>query len=163
MFTITVICVILSLDYIKRIKNHIFSVRQFLLLLENIKILIMYKNLSVEEIFDFVSKSESYELLGFINVINKSIKDNNEFYKIVDNSLFLKTENYFDKQDSDDIKNFLLMLGNSDTDGQLLNCDLYKNLFNKKLSILESNEEKKQKTGISLISGIGIVLIILII
>ena len=123
----------------------------------------MYKNLSVEEIFDFVSKSESYELLGFINVINKSIKDNNEFYKIVDNSLFLKTKNYFDKQDSDDIKNFLLMLGNSDTDGQLLNCDLYKNLFNKKLSILESNEEKKQKTGISLISGIGIVLIILII
>lgn len=123
----------------------------------------MYKNLSVEEIFDFVSKSEAYELLGFINVINKSIKDNNEFYKIVDNSLFLKTENYFDKQDSDDIKNFLLMLGNSDTDGQLLNCDLYKNLFNKKLSILESNEEKKQKTGISLISGIGIVLIILII
>lgn len=123
----------------------------------------MYKNLSVEEIFDFVSKSESYELLGFINVINKSIKDNNEFYKIVDNSLFLKTKNYFDKQDSDDIKNFLLMLGNSDKDGQLLNCDLYKNLFNKKLSILESNEEKKQKTGISLISGIGIVLIILII
>lgn len=163
MFTITVICVILSVDYIKQIKNHIFSVRQFLLLLENIKILIMYKNLSVEEIFDFVSKSESYELLGFINVINKSIKDNNEFYKIVDNSLFLKTKNYFDKQDSDDIKNFLLMLGNSDTDGQLLNCDLYKNLFNKKLSILESNEEKKQKTGISLISGIGIVLIILII
>lgn len=123
----------------------------------------MYKNLSVEEIFDFVSKSEAYELLGFIKVINKSIKDNNEFYKIVDNSLFFKTENYFDKQDSDDIKNFLLMLGNSDTEGQLLNCDLYKNLFNKKLSILESNEEKQQKTGISLISGIGIVLIILII
>ena len=77
--------------------------------------------------------------------------------------MFFKTENYFDKQDSDDIKNFLLMLGNSDTEGQLLNCDLYKNLFNKKLSILESNEEKQQKTGISLISGIGIVLIILII
>lgn len=123
----------------------------------------MYKNLSIEEIFDFVSKSEAYELLGFIKVINKSIKDNNEFYEIVDNSLFLKTENYFDKQDSDDIKNFLLMLGNSDTEGQLLNCDLYRNLFNKKLSILELNEEKQRKTGVSLISGIGLVLIILII
>lgn len=132
-------------------------------MLENIKILIMYKNINIEEIFDYISKSDSYDLLCFVKTINENIKEHNKFYEIVDDSLFIRTENYFDKQDVEDIKSFLLMLGNSDTEGQMLNCDLYKNMFNKKLSILEQNEEKQHKTGVSLIFGIGIILIILII
>lgn len=132
-------------------------------MLENIKILIMYKNLSVEELFDYVLKSDTYDLLGFIETLNNNIKEHNQFYEIINDSLFSKTENYFDRQEVEDIKNFLLMLGNSDTEGQMLNCELYKNMFNKKLSILEQNKETQRKTGVSLIFGVGVVLIILII
>lgn len=132
-------------------------------MLENIKILIMYKNLSVEELFDYVLKSDSYDLLGFIETLNSNIKEHNQFYEIINDSLFSKTENYFDREEVEDIKNFLLMLGNSDTEGQMLNCELYKNMFNKKLSILEQNKETQRKTGVSLIFGVGVVLIILII
>ena len=151
------------MNYTKRINNHIISVRQFLLMLENIKILIMYKNLSVEELFDYVLKSDTYDLLGFIETLNSNIKEHNQFYEIINDSLFSKTENYFDREEVEDIKNFLLMLGNSDTEGQMLNCELYKNMFNKKLSILEQNKETQRKTGVSLIFGVGVVLIILII
>lgn len=132
-------------------------------MLENIKILIMYKNLSVEELFDYVLKSDTYDLLGFIDTLNNNIKEHNQFYEIINDSLFSKTENYFDREEVEDIKNFLLMLGNSDTEGQMLNCELYKNMFNKKLSILEQNKETQRKTGVSLIFGVGVVLIILII
>lgn len=132
-------------------------------MLENIKILIMYKNLSVEELFDYVLKSDTYDLLGFIETLNNNIKEHNQFYEIINDSLFSKTENYFDREEVEDIKNFLLMLGNSDTEGQMLNCELYKNMFNKKLSILEQNKETQRKTGVSLIFGVGVVLIILII
>ena len=162
-FAIIIICVTASINYTKRINNHIISVRQFLLMLENIKILIMYKNLSVEELFDYVLKSDSYDLLGFIETLNNNIKEHNQFYEIINDSLFSKTENYFDREEVEDIKNFLLMLGNSDTEGQMLNCELYKNMFNKKLSILEQNKETQRKTGVSLIFGVGVVLIILII
>lgn len=132
-------------------------------MLENIKILIMYKNLSIEELFDYVLKSDTYDLLGFIETLNNNIKEHNQFYEIINDSLFSKTENYFDREEVEDIKNFLLMLGNSDTEGQMLNCELYKNMFNKKLSILEQNKETQRKTGVSLIFGVGVVLIILII
>ena len=132
-------------------------------MIENIKILIIYKNLSVEDIFDYVSKSDIYGLLGFIKVLNQNIKENGRFYEMVNDALFLDTENYLDKEDIDNVKSFLSMLGNSDAEGQKLNCDLYKNMFNKKLSALEQNEEKERKTGISLILGIGFVLILLII
>ncbi len=132
-------------------------------MLENIKILIMYKNLSVEELFDYVLKSDTYDLLGFIETLNSNIKEHNQFYEIINDSMFSKTENYFDREEVEDIKNFLLMLGNSDTEGQMLNCELYKNMFNKKLSILEQNKETQRKTGVSLIFGVGVVLIILII
>ncbi|MBR5544380.1 MAG: hypothetical protein IKU66_02795 [Clostridia bacterium] len=152
-----------SIIYIKLIKNHTDSVRQLVLMIENIKILIIYKNLSVEDIFDYVSKSDIYGLLGFIKVLNQNIKENGRFYEMVNDALFLDTENYLDKEDIDNVKSFLSMLGNSDAEGQKLNCDLYKNMFNKKLSALEQNEEKERKTGISLILGIGFVLILLII
>lgn len=132
-------------------------------MLENIKILIMYKNLSVEELFDYVLKSDTYDLLGFIETLNNNIKEHNQFYEIINDSLFSKTENYFDREEVENIKNFLLMLGNSDTEGQMLNCELYKNMFNKKLSILEQKIETQRKTGVSLIFGVGVVLIILII
>lgn len=160
---IVTICIVVSIIYIKLIKNHTDSVRQLVLMIENIKILIIYKNLSVEDIFDYVSKSDIYGLLGFIKVLNQNIKENGRFYEMVNDALFLDTENYLDKEDIDNVKSFLSMLGNSDAEGQKLNCDLYKNMFNKKLSALEQNEEKERKTGISLILGIGFVLILLII
>lgn len=160
---IVTICIVVSIIYIKLIKNHTDSVRQLVLMIENIKILIIYKNLSVEDIFDYVSKSDIYGLLGFIKVLNQNIKENGRFYEIVNDALFLDTENYLDKEDIVNVKSFLSMLGNSDAEGQKLNCDLYKNMFNKKLSALEQNEEKERKTGISLILGIGFVLILLII
>lgn len=160
---IVTICIVVSIIYIKLIKNHTDSVRQLVLMIENIKILIIYKNLSVEDIFDYVSKSDIYGLLGFIKVLNQNIKENGRFYEMVNDALFLDTENYLDKEDIVNVKSFLSMLGNSDAEGQKLNCDLYKNMFNKKLSVLEQNEEKERKTGISLILGIGFVLILLII
>ena len=55
------------------------------------------------------------------------------------------------------------MLGTSDTDGQIVNCNLYKKLFEKKHSQLVSVEKSKCKCTSTLSIGIGLLISIIII
>ena len=48
---------------------------QVILLIENIKILIEYKNISITEIFNIVLSSDNYNLLFFLVEIKKGLND----------------------------------------------------------------------------------------
>lgn len=156
------VCIVISLIYIKQIKNHTRAIRQCVLLVENIKILIEYRNLSIEEIFDNISASDNYDLLIFIKDLKRGI--DNQYYdnlnKVLSTDSLL---NYFDSEDIDYLKGFFSMLGRSDTNGQIMNCDLYKNLFEKKLLLLEGNENNRCKSTATLTMGLGMLFSIIVI
>lgn len=156
------VCIVISLIYIKQIKNHTRAIRQCVLLVENIKILIEYRNLSIEEIFDNISASDNYDLLVFIKDLKRGIDI--QYYENL-NKVFSTNSllNYFDSEDIDYLKGFFSMLGRSDTNGQIMNCDLYKNLFEKKLLLLEGNENNRCKSTATLTMGLGMLFSIIVI
>lgn len=156
------VCIVISLIYIKQIKNHTRAIRQCVLLVENIKILIEYRNLSIEEIFDNISASDNYDLLVFIKDLKRGI--DNQYYENLNKVLSTNSLlNYFDSEDIDYLKGFFSMLGRSDTNGQIMNCDLYKNLFEKKLLLLEGNENNRCKSTATLTMGLGMLFSIIVI
>lgn len=156
------VCIVISLIYIKQIKNHTRAIRQCVLLVENIRILIEYRNLSIEEIFDNISASDNYDLLIFIKDLKRGI--DNQYYENLNKVLSTNSLlNYFDSEDIDYLKGFFSMLGRSDTNGQIMNCDLYKNLFEKKLLLLEGNENNRCKSTATLTMGLGMLFSIIVI
>lgn len=158
---IMITCTVISLMYVKQIKNHTKSVMQCVLLIENIKVLIEYKNMSVLEIFNVVSCSNNYSLLTFLNKINDGL---DEYYKTI-NDVFSDGNivNIFDYEDIENIKGFFSMLGVSDANGQITNCNFYKNFFEKKHIQLETEEKSKCKCVATLTFGVGLLLSIIII
>ena len=132
-----------------------------MLLIENIKILIEYKNMSVAEIFNIICSSDNYNCLIFLNEIRKGIAD---YHKTLIDVFEDKSTFYgFDNEDIEYIKGFFSMLGTSDTNGQLVNCSLYKKLFEKKHSQLVSVEKSKCKCTSTLSIGMGLLISIIII
>ena len=158
---IMLLCTIISTIYVKQIKNHTKSVMQFILLIENIKILIEYKNTSISELFYILCSCDSYNLLTFLDEISNGLED---YQKTVCNVFSCNNSKcHFDQEDIEHIKNFFLMLGTSDTNGQIVNCNLYKNIFEKKYSQLYSAEKSKCKCTSTLSIGLGILISIFII
>lgn len=155
------VCIVISLIYIKQIKNHTKSIIQFIQLVENIKILIEYKNLSVSELLDDACNSNNYTLLFFLEDIRKGIGD---YHKTTEN-VFSNERLYsmFDYDDVEYMKGFFFTLGSSDVNGQIVNCNFYKNIFEKKLSQLQVDEKSKTKCISTLLTGIGILISIILI
>ena len=134
---------------------------QMILLIENISILIEYKNLSITELFNVICDSESYSLLKFLGVIKDGVYEYHETL----NKVFIDSRllNIFDCEDIEFIKGFFSMLGTSDTNGQLVNCSLYKKLFEKKYSQLVSIEKSKCRCTSTISIGLGLVISIFLI
>lgn len=155
------VCIVVSLIYIKHIKNHTKAVRQCALMIENIKILIEYKNLNVSEIFNVICNSVNYSQLTFLSAIKSGICD----YQNTVNEVFQNRDDLliFDTEDLEYLKGFLSMLGRSDTYGQVTNCNLYKKLFEKKCAELESSEKTRCKCAATVIVGIGLLFSIILI
>ncbi len=154
------ICAVISQTYIKQIKNHSKSVMQLILLIENIKILIEYKNMSISELFNVVCCSDNYTYLTFLDDIKKGVDDYHKTLNEVfsNKSIFLG----FDNEDIEYIKGFFSTLGTSDTNGQVVNCELYKKLFEKKYSLLEKSEKSKCRCTSTLLIGVGLLISIII-
>lgn len=154
-------CTVISLIHVKQIKNHTKSIMQIVLLIENIKILIEYKNMSITEIFDTICCSENYHLLTFLENIKKGLSD---YHTTLNEVLVDKNLLYlFDYEDIEYIKGFFSMLGTSDSNGQIVNCDLYKKLFENKHLQLTLIEKSKCKCTSTLTIGLGILISIIII
>ncbi len=155
------ICTITSLIYVKQIKNHTKSVMQCILLVENIKILIEYKNMSITEIFNVICCSGNYNHLTFLDNIKNGL---NEYHKTLNEVFADKSLLFgFDSEDIEYIKGFFSILGTSDTNGQIVNCNLYKKLFEKKYAQLVSIEKSKCKCTSTLSIGMGLLISIIII
>lgn len=149
---------------VSKIKRHTLAVRQSILMIENTKILLEYNNLSVNEIFNSLSLTDNYNLLSFISNIKMKIGmgiDYDEAYKSAVENIVLTAD--YDSQDRGYMKGFLSMLGKSDISGQIVNCELYKEFFRKKLEILENEENNRCKTAAVCSLGVGVIIIILLI
>ncbi len=131
------------------------------MMLENIQMLIEYRNLSTKEIFEYLYANSTLSNLKFIRKIHFS--DNN--FNITITDIFNEKQNLenFDKEDIGLLKGFFSILGRSNLEGQISNCKLYKEFFKKKLRKLEEKESSECKTKSTLITALGLVLIILII
>lgn len=146
-----------ALFKVRQIKNHTSAVRQSILMIDNVEIMLEYRNLSIQEIFHSLSISPNFTLLKFINEINKQIGMGREYetaFNSVLNDKFF-TSNY-DSEDRDYMQGFLSMLGKSDIAGQIANCKMYKEFFKTKLSVLENDENDRCKSLTALIIGVGV-------
>lgn len=160
---ILIIVQIIAYFSVNQIKKRTIAIRQCLLMIDNIEILLSYENLNTYEIFKKLHKSNLYSELNFISNIFVDYNTDNDNY-ILSNKIIncIDSSNSFDIQDKTNIKGFLSMLGKSDLDGQILNCRMYKEFFKNKLEKVEQSEHNRCKSTYTLISGIGILFIIVI-
>ena len=160
---ILIIVQIIAYFSVNQIKKRTIAIRQCLLMIDNIEILLSYENLNTYEIFKKLYKSNLYSELNFISNIFVDYNTDNDNY-ILSNKIIncIDSSNSFDIQDKTNIKGFLSMLGKSDLDGQILNCRMYKEFFKNKLEKVEQSEHNRCKSTYTLISGIGILFIIVI-
>lgn len=149
---------LLNISYIKHIKNRTEALRQTVLMIDYIEISIKYQSLDIEKIFNSLLHTDKYYLLTFINDF-VDLNFNLEKY----NFTSAKIKRNFSAYSCELLKGFFSMLGKSDVDGQILNCETYKDFFREELQVSEMSEEKKIKTGSSLILGITFIFLIFII
>ena len=133
-------------------------------MIDNIEIYLCYENLNIYEVFTKLKNSGLYSELEFINhILSKRDISSDDYIlnnKTIDCIDSIKT---LDVQDKNNIKGFLSMLGKSDLNGQILNCRTYKEFFKRKLDDVEQSEKSKCKSTYTLISGLGIISIIVVI
>ena len=155
----TVSAVLADISYIRQIKNRTEALRQVYLMIDYIEICIKYQSTDLKEIFRRIYSSEKFFLLPFIDDFKKTdfTVDFSEY-----NFHSVKTVNFFSPYSCELLNGFFSLLGKSDADGQILNCETYKEFFKSETYKAEQNEDRKIKTGSSLIFGIMLLMLIII-
>lgn len=149
---------------IRQIKNHTLAVRQCVMMLENIEILLEHRNLSVENIFNFLKNNENYSQLKFVDCVAKDFENETDYDKVLEKSLSIQENTKsFDSADLELLKGYFSVMGKTDLSGQVSNCRLYKEFFKQKLQRLETEENTKCKSAGTFIVGTGVLLIIILI
>ncbi len=155
--------ILTTVNYVKRIKMHILALNQCILMIENIEIYLSYKNLSIKEIFEILS-DDVYSTLTFIKSISNNMNMNNDINLMsVKNIKFINDNKFLNGKDKENVIGFFSTLGKSDTNGQILNCKTYKEIFKKSLYTLEKNANIDSKSTGTIIIGTGLLFIIFII
>ncbi len=161
---IIILTIIASFNYIKKIKLHTKAINQCVLMIENIEILLLYNNLSIQEIFKQLSNNKTYYLLAFLNKISENIDNKeNEYFLSNDNITHIQNNSYLNNDDKEILINYLSLVGKSDLNGQIINCKTYKDIFKKKLKENELKELKDCKSSGMLILGVGFLIVIMLI
>lgn len=149
---------------IRQIKNHTLAVRQCVMMLENIEILLEHRNLSVENIFNFLKYNENFSQLKFIDCVAKDFENESDYDKVLTKSLSIQENTKsFDSADLELLEGYFSVMGKTDLSGQISNCRLYKEFFKQKLQRLEAEENMKCKSAGTFIVGTGVLLIIILI
>ena len=148
----------------KQIKCHTTSIRQCILMIENIEIQINYSNIQLLSLISSLTDNSNFNYLSFLNQINMKMTEFCDFNDICadvfnDNNIL----HLFDNEDVELLKGFFSGLGKSDANGQILNCKTYKEFFKNKLERLESEENQKCKSQTAITVGLGLILTIIVI
>ncbi len=152
------------MSFIKQIKLHTKAVKECILMIENIEIYLSYNNLSINEIFNLLSNTNTFSELYFLDEINNNLKSENISYILSDDNIYnIKKYKYLNSSEKEDLIKFFSGLGKSDLNGQISNCKTYKEIFKKQLNSTEKDELTECKSMGTLIIGVGVLLIILIV
>ena len=134
------------------------------MMLENIEMLLAHRNLSIDEIFEFLNMNDNFKKLKFIDFFIKEISMENDYDKALKASLSnQENSKCFDEEDLELLKGYFSVMGKTDLSGQISNCRLYKEFFKQKLQKLESEETIKCKSTGTFILGAGVLVIIVLI
>lgn len=148
-----------NISYIKQIKNRTEALRQVYLMIDYIEICIKYQSLDLKDIFRHIYNTDKFSLLYFIKDFEKN-SFNVDFSEYSFRTV--KNLNIFSPYSCELLKGFFSMLGKSDVDGQILNCETYKEFFKTEADKASRSEERKIKTGSSLLFGIALFVLIII-
>ncbi len=134
------------------------------MMLENIEMLLAHRNLSIDEIFEFLNMNDNFKKLKFIDFLIKEFSMENDYDKALKASLSnQENAKCFDEEDLELLKGYFSVMGKTDLSGQISNCRLYKEFFKQKLQKLESEETIKCKSTGTFILGAGVLVIIVLI
>ena len=151
---------LVNLYCIKQIKRRTEAIRQILLMLDYIEISIKYQNTDIKEIFKKMNMSNKFSYLVFIDNIIK-LQGKTDYSNIQFNTQQMR--NLFSLYSCELLSGFFSVLGKSDSEGQVSNCETYKEFFREELRRNEREEEKRIKTFSSIIFGITLLILIIII
>ncbi len=155
----TASAVLADISYIRQIKNRTEALRQIYLMIDFIEISIKYQSLDLKDIFRHIYSSDKFYLLMFLQDFKKS-EFSTDFSKY--NFRSIKKSNIFSPYSCELLDGFFSMLGKSDVDGQILNCETYKKFFKAEQESAKSAEERKIKTFSALLFGTVFLLLIII-
>lgn len=156
---LTLSAILANISYIKQIKNRTEALRQVYLMIDYIEICIKYQSLDLKEIFQHIYNSEKFSLLSFLKDF-KRLNFSADFSEY--NFRTVKNLNTFSPYSCELLSGFFSLLGKSDVDGQILNCETYKEFFKTESDKAFENEERKIKTGSSILFGAVLLLLIII-
>lgn len=155
----TVSAILVNISYIKQIKNRTEALRQVFLMIDYIEISIKYQSLDLKEIFQHIHNYEKFPLLSFI----KDFKRQGFAVDFANyNFHTFKNLNLFSPYSCNLLSGYFSMLGKSDVDGQILNCETYKEFFKQEIESSSESEERKIKTGSCLLFGIVFLMLIIL-
>jgi len=151
---------ILAGQYVnRRMKKRIFSLRQLIVLIENIDSHISYSRKNIFEIISDLIGREEVKL----RIMSELIKcDNGNFSDNWKNSVEnFSSEDCLNKEDENILKSFGKSLGITDTNGQTSNCRLHKVMLEKQLNDAEEKLKEKSKvnTAVSFFLAVSAVII----
>ena len=155
--------IFLSYKNIKYIKTKTNTLKQCVLMFENIELMLKYNILSTKEIYYKLIITKNYRNILFLKSFLHAIEENrfNDDF-IMEEIKKKKNSKYFDYDDLDNLESFFINFGTSDVNSQISNCSFYKNIFTKKLTKQENIENEKIKTTTALIYAFTIIFIIII-
>ena len=151
---------ILTGQYVnRRMKKRIFSLRQLIVLIENIDCHISFSRKTIVEIISDLIGGEELKLRTMRELIRC---DNGNFSDSWKSSVEkFSSEDCLNKEDKNILLSFGKSLGITDTNGQTSNCRLHKVMLEKQLNEAEEKLKEKSKvnTAISFFLALSIVII----
>lgn len=132
-------------------------------MLENIEIFINYSNYSIKELFKVLNNSDNINRLPFINIFCENMADESDFNKVCELALYdKKVVGCFEDDELELLRGFFSVLGQTDSTGQIINCQTYKVFFKQRLSVLEAQEKIKCKNQTAMVLGLSFMISIII-
>lgn len=134
-----------------------------IILLKTIKLQFDYVIMPTNEILILLSSKKDFENLKFLKLCNDIFKSGKSFY----DSWCISIDTFYsqlslNKEDIELLKMFAMEFGNSDKSGQISNCDMYINLFEKQLEIAKEKTKTMPHLYNTLSALLGVLTIIIL-
>ncbi len=156
-------CALMTGIYIRSLLNdRITYLEKLIEMVEIIRSQLNYSASNIHSLLELLTNQKSFKQMYFLNTCLNELNNGTDFVSSWEYSLS-SFKSPLNKEDKEIIVSFGFQLGKSDLEGQLSNCDLYKDRLRLQLDNARKNKEKNgdMYMRLSVLSGVLIVILLL--